>query len=301
MAKLSRFRDDAARQRFLIAYDNALAAWPVPPTQRDIDTRYGTTHVHSCGSRDGAPIILLHAVAVSSPSWFASVAVLGADHPVHAIDTIADAGRSTQTAPIRDAADMARWLDDVLEGLDVDAAHLIGLSYGGWLALNQARRSPDRLASVVAVDPPGAIGRARVTFMLKLVPDGLLAKFARSDKALHRLLQALNNGQLPTQPLLDLSVCGLRSFHVKQPFPKRMSDDDLRSIRIPTLLLFGEQSPVNHARQAAARARRLVANVEAEVVPNAGHALPMEDPELFARRVLRFIEAGAPTHDEEEP
>lgn len=33
--------------------------------------------------------------------------------------------------------------------------HLVGSSYGGWLALNQAHRSPDRLASVTLLDPGG--------------------------------------------------------------------------------------------------------------------------------------------------
>jgi pimeloyl-ACP methyl ester carboxylesterase len=106
--------------------------------------------------------------------------------------------------------DTSQWLDDVLAALDLDRAHLVGLSYGGWLALNQARRSPDRLASITSVDPPGALGRASVTFIIKILPDSLLAKFAKSDKALHRLLRLLNNGTPPAQRLLELSVAGLR-------------------------------------------------------------------------------------------
>jgi pimeloyl-ACP methyl ester carboxylesterase len=230
----------------------------------------------------------LHGVGASSPSWFANVAGLGQDHPVLAVDTITDAGRSIQTAPIRKQVDIALWLDDVLAGLDVDRVHLVGLSYGGWLALNQALRSPQRLASITSVEPPGAIARMR--FNVKMLPDGVLAKFAHSDAALHRLLRLLNNGAAVAPPIVDLATAWFRTFVLKQPFPGRLNDEELRSIRTPTLLLFGERSLVTDAARAVDRARGLIANVDAEIVADAGHMLPIEKPDLFTRRLLAFID-----------
>ncbi|MDP9333460.1 MAG: alpha/beta hydrolase [Actinomycetota bacterium] len=287
--KLGRFRDDAARRRFLTAYDAALTFWPAPPTQLDVETRYGPTHVLSSGPSKGTPIVLLHAIAVASPAWFADTAALSHSHPVYAIDTITDPGRSTQTKRVRNGVDFAEWLVDVLAALDLARVHLVGLSYGGWLALNQALRSPDRIASITSVDPPNAIGTPRARFFVKMAPDSVLASLAKSDKALHRLLRLLNNGTVPSQPLLDLSVAGLRTFRGKQPFPKRMTDAELRSIDVAALLFFGERSPVNQARKAADRIRRCIPQAEIEVVPDAGHMLPVEKPELFTRRVLTFI------------
>jgi pimeloyl-ACP methyl ester carboxylesterase len=286
--KISRFRDAGARSRYLSAYDNALAAWSASPAQLDIETRYGTTHVLSCGASTGTPIVLLHGVGASSPSWFANVAGLGQHHPVLAVDTITDAGRSIQTAPIRKRVDLALWLDDVLARLDVDRVHLVGLSYGGWLALNQALRSPERLASITSVEPPGAIARMR--FNAKMLPDGVLAKFAHSDAALHRLFRLLNNGAVLAPPIVDLATAWFRTFVLKQPFPGRLNDEELRSIRTPMLLLFGERSLVTDAARAADRARGLIANVEAEIVTDAGHMLPIEKPDLFTRRLLAFID-----------
>ncbi len=287
--KIGHFRSDEARDRFMAAYDNVLAFWPSPPTPLDVETRYGATHVLSCGPEAGTPIVLLHGVAVSSPSWFASIGALSEAHRVFAVDAIGDAGHSTQTAPVRTGDEMSRWLDDVFAALGLDAVHLIGLSYGGWLALNQASRSSGRLVSLIAVDPIGAIGRPSATFMLKIVPDSVLA-MAKSERAIHRLLRRLNNGTPVEQPLLDLSVAGLRTYVGKQPFPKRLSDDDLRAIHTPTLILFGQKSPVNNVDRAVARAHVLVAGVATEIVPDAGHMLPVERPTVFTNRVLRFID-----------
>jgi pimeloyl-ACP methyl ester carboxylesterase len=234
--------------------------------------------------------VLLPAIAVSAASWYANVGALGAQHPVFAIDAIGDVGRSQQTEPVRDGETMSRWLDSVIEALGFDRVHLIGLSYGGWIALNHACRSPAHLASVTAVDPPGAIVRTRARFMLEILPDAMLAKVAKSDAALHRLLRKLNNGTLPEQPLLDLSVAGLRTFIGKQPRPRRLSDSELASIRIPTYLLIGARSPLTDAPQAVDRVCSLIPDVDAEIIPDAGHMVPNEHPALFNEHVLRFLD-----------
>ncbi len=285
-----RFRDAAAQERFEAAYERALEAWPRPPLQRHVDTRFGLTNILSCGASQGVPIVLLPAIAVSAPSWFANAGPLGAQHAVFAVDTIGDVGRSQQTEPVTDAAAMARWLDAVLDALGFDRVHLIGLSYGGWVALNQACRSPERLASITAVDPPGALVKTRARFMLEILPDAMLAKVAKSDAALQRLLRKLNNGALPDQPLLDLSVAGLRTFIGKLPRPRQLSDTELGSIRIPTYILIGGRSPLTEAARAVERVCELIPHVDAEIVPDAGHMLPTENPGAFNGRVLQFID-----------
>ena len=69
-----------------------------------------------------------------------------------------------------------------------------------------------------------------------------------------------------------------------------MTDDQLRTITAPTLLLFGEQSPVNHSRRAADRSRRLLTDVAVEIIPGVGHMLPLEQPDLFTHRLLSFVD-----------
>lgn len=287
--QIGRFRSEAAKARYIAAYDTALASWPIAPTHQEALTRFGSTHVLRTGASEGTPIVLLHAITVASPMWAPNVAALGTEHPVYAIDTVCDVGRSVQTARVRTGADIAEWLDEVLAGLDLPPAHLVGLSYGGWIALNQARRLPGRVASITSVDPVGAIGRAQGSFLLRILPDSLLASIAKSDKALYRLLQLLNDGALPDEPLLELCVAGLRTFVGKQPFPRRLSDDDLRGLDTPAQLFFCGRSPVNDARRAAQRVEDFMPNASVEVISDSGHMLPVVQPEVFSSLALAFI------------
>jgi pimeloyl-ACP methyl ester carboxylesterase len=58
---------------------------------------------------------------------------------------------------------------------------------------------------------------------------------------------------------------------------------------VPALLLFCGSSPVNHAQKAAQRCRDVIPNATVDVISDSGHMLPVEQPALFAGRVLDFV------------
>ena len=63
-------------------------------------------------------------------------------------------------APLTPPDACAAWLDELLGQLGAGPhgdrpAHLVGLSYGGWIAMNQAIRAPGRVASLTLLDPAG--------------------------------------------------------------------------------------------------------------------------------------------------
>ncbi len=284
--KIGRFRNDDAQARFDAAYASALASWPVTPIALDVPTRFGTTRVNSCGSSSGSPIVLLHGMMMTSTSWAPNVVDLGRHHPLYAVDTICDAGQSVQERRIHGGEDLAAWLDEVVDGLGLDRTHLVGLSYGSWISINQAMRSPSRVISATAIEPPGVITRGKVKLILQFVRAGV----RRTGPAFERLTRVLSNGHLPPPPIYEVLRSGFLDFKVVQPFAELLDDDELRSITRPILLLFGGRSPMSDGDRAIKRARGLIPEVEAEIVPGTAHTPPLEAPELTDRRILQFID-----------
>ncbi|MCM2524433.1 alpha/beta hydrolase [Stenotrophomonas maltophilia] len=74
---------------------------------------------------------------------------------VHAVDIIGEPGLSEGTQPALDSDAHAQWLDDVLDALGVESAAFVGLSFGGFLALDYALRRPARVNALVLVSPLG--------------------------------------------------------------------------------------------------------------------------------------------------
>ena len=284
--KLGHFRTEEARHRFEVAYDRALALWPTVPRAIDVATSYGSTRVNACGAATGTPVVLLHGMMATSTSWGPNVTRLGEHHPLFAVDAICDTGRSVQRRPVRDRDDLEQWFLEVLDGLELGRTHVIGLSYGAWIAINHALRSPERVVSVTAVEPPGVITRGRVAFSVRF----LKAAVTRSDKDFARIVDMLSGGNAPAEPLVEVLHCGFRDFKPGLPFAKLLKDDELRSLAPPMLLLFGARSPMSDGARAVERARTLVPHVEADLLAGTAHTPPLERPDLFDERVCQFLD-----------
>jgi pimeloyl-ACP methyl ester carboxylesterase len=69
------------------------------------------------------------------------------------------------------------------------------------------------------------------------------------------------------------------------------TDEELRRIAVPTLLLIGEREVIYDPRTAIDRARRWIANLEAALVPGANHGLPMEQAERVNKQIVGFLAA----------
>lgn len=72
--------------------------------------------------------------------------------------------------------------------------------------------------------------------------------------------------------------------------PQLFTDEELRSVALPTLLLIGGEERLYDPVHAIERARRLLPNVDAELITEAGHELPASKPATLDSRVLEFLE-----------
>ena len=152
--ELGSWVSDAAREKFLAAYERAFALWPQPVEEFDIETATATTRVHAYRPHPGGtPVVLLS--AFNAAGWYPQVAALARDGPVYGIDQPGDANPSVPRALMTPPASCAAWLDELLGQLSDRPAHLVGLSSGGWVAMNQAIRASARVASITLLDPAG--------------------------------------------------------------------------------------------------------------------------------------------------
>lgn len=287
-SRVGRFTSEAARSRFLAAYDELFELWPTPRQEWDVETSFGTTHVHRYGPAEGEPIVLLHGADANASTWYRNVAGLGECHPVFAVDAIGHPGRSVQRAPMTKPMENAAWLDELLAGLGLDKVHLVGHSYGGWLALNQAMHSPGRLATISLLDP-GGFTKTPVLFyvhMLISVPAGMAPRRLRS-----RLGDWLANVALKEPRLLSMALLAARTYRPVRPGPSGVTDDDLRLVHTPSLILLAERTTLLKQDELSVRARSLMVSAEVEIVPGTGHGLPLERPQYVNTRILDFVES----------
>jgi pimeloyl-ACP methyl ester carboxylesterase len=207
--------------------------------------------------------------------------------PAYALDVVGDVGRSTQTAPIDDRAALSSWLADVLDGLDVERAHLVGASYGGWAALAFAQHAPERVASLTLVEP--VLDKLRPMFWLHGIATGvalLLPPRLRRAAARRLHFRALGGAD---KRVLRLGFLAQSRYRRGLPRFAPVDDDELATLTTRTLVLLGAHSTVHHTRRLAARIARVAPAIDVEVVPDAGHPLPFDEPATVAAHLCRFL------------
>jgi pimeloyl-ACP methyl ester carboxylesterase len=86
---------------------------------------------------------------------------------------------------------------------------------------------------------------------------------------------------------------GARYFRLPSTvLPVPYTDEELRGVTNPTLLLIGQQETLYDPVPALARAKKLIPNIRAELIPQASHDLPVSQPEAVNRRILEFLTAA---------
>jgi pimeloyl-ACP methyl ester carboxylesterase len=284
--RLPIFSKSDGRAKYMAAYEAMFTLWKVPYDPIDIKTGYGSTHINASGPGDGHPLVLLHGAGLSSTAWFANIAELSADHRVYAVDVIGDAGKSIAERLMRRRLDYAEWLREVFDGLNIERGYLLGHSYGGWLTLNMALAYPARVKGIVLLAPAASIYPMNVLTKLGLH----LAAFTFLRPSARSMFKMLaSKGTVFEETFIHLMEMVTRYCVSAIMFPTIYTEEELKQIELPTLLLIGAGEKIYNPRKAIDRAQRLMPNLTAEIIPDVGHTLNMEQPEIINARILEFL------------
>ncbi len=187
---MGRFTSAVAEARFRSVYTEVMARLPPPAGTEVIATEFGRVHVYRFGTDDGVPLVLLPGRAGSTTMWEPNIPVWAAERRVYAVEVLGEAGLSVQERPIRDADDQAAWLGATLQGLGLGRAHLVGVSFGGWLAMNLALHGSKTVASLSLIEPAYVFGR----FPLKIVLASLATLPGAPEFLRDRMLSWISGG-----------------------------------------------------------------------------------------------------------
>jgi len=257
--------------------------------------------------RDGTgPPVALAAgfVGDARSTWGSQIDALSADFTVLAWDA-PGSGRSSDPPESFRAADYADCWASFLGALGFPRAHLVGLSFGGIVALSLVERQPEVALSLSLVSayagwsgslpaeevearlrscrqaselPPAEFAAAMVPSMFsEAAPDSVVAGYAASIRR--------------------FSPVGFRTMATAA------ADADLRhmlaDVRVPTLLLYGDQD-LRAPLEAARAIHRGVPSSRLVVLPGVGHVCTVEAPDEVNRTLGEFLRSASDGRDATE-
>jgi pimeloyl-ACP methyl ester carboxylesterase len=273
----------AVRDRYL----EILKHWPVPNQQLRVPTREGETFVVSCGHPDAPALLLLHGSMANSAMWMGDVAAWAARFRVYAVDVIGEAGLSAPSRPPLASEAHALWLDDVMQGLSLASTSMIGVSLGGWLALDFATRRPERVESLVVVCP-GGVGRQKISIVFKTIPLRMLGNWGKRQAAELVLGRAPANPSPAVQYFMQFMSLIHRNFRSRMVKLPIFSNDALRRLTMPVMAIVGGKDVLIDSAETKRRLEQNVPRAEIRYLPDAGHFIPSQRD-----AILEFLLTGA--------
>jgi pimeloyl-ACP methyl ester carboxylesterase len=293
------FRSVQAQEQYLASYDLRAKQWPVASETRMVKTAYGQTFVRISGPADAQPLVLLPGGFATSLMWMSNIEALSASYKSYAVDNIYDNGRSIYTHPLQGPDGFVNWLDDLFTVLDLgDNIHLMGISNGGWLASQYALRFPDRVAKLVLLAPAATVLQLQVMFAIRLFAGGLF-NFLLSRRSFITtslcwifadLVQKDEAGRMLVDEIADEILLAFQCFKPRAYVnPTVLSDQELHSLKMPTLFLVGEHEKIYSAPRAVRRLNAVAPQIKTEIILQAGHDLAFVQAEVVNRKVLEFL------------
>jgi pimeloyl-ACP methyl ester carboxylesterase len=241
------------------------------------------------GDANGEPIILLHGYSDSSFSYSTVLPLLDRKYRVYVLD---QRGHGESDRPANAYA-LSQFAADVLAFMDVmkiDKATIVGHSMGSFVAQHVAVAAPERVKRMVLSGSATTIRNTVVTELQREVN-------ALSDPIPERFVRDFQVG-MAFQPMSDAFVAGVVKDSLNMPArvwrevmaemlsPK--SQVELRKIKVPTLILWGDKETVFPRSEQDALLAALP-NARLKVYEDTGHAMHWERPERFAKDLQEFM------------
>jgi 3-oxoadipate enol-lactonase len=249
---------------------------------------------------EGEPFILIMGIGYDSTLWGLHQVPFFSKHFKTIVFDNRDAGRSSKATKSYSIRDMADDLAGLMNGLDIERTHLLGLSMGGMIAQEFALSYPEKLEKLVLTGTGAANARSMFdpisiwSYVKTQDTDGLMfaaqqfiwlfsESFNRNHEAVNQTLQMLASNPNP--------VSAEAYQRQAEAYVKHDTLDRLNQVSAPTIVIAGEQDRLTPP---------WICKEVADTIPNAkyklitgegsSHVLPLERPDDFNQAVLSFLQ-----------
>ncbi|KAA0918337.1 alpha/beta fold hydrolase [Dietzia sp. ANT_WB102] len=276
------------------------------PELRELSTEHGVLRYREAG--EGPPLVMLHGSGPGVTGWrnFAGNVPAFAEHFRTFVVELPGFGVSDDFGAPHPMVSAQTAVRAFLDGMGLDRVHLLGNSMGGFVGIDFAAASPERVDKMVT------IGGAGASLFAPSPGEGIvrLSEFVE-DPTRERLVDWLHSmvfdRSLVTEDMIEqrwahatdaATLASSRMMYGRAALERMAADardpesvpawTRLRAVRAPTLITWGRDDRVSPLDMSLLPMRLLV-NGEIHVFPNCGHWVMIEQKAAFESAVVAFL------------
>ena len=179
-------------------------------------------------------------------------------------------------------------LDNLFDRLRFNSVHLVGTAMGGYIALDYATYKPERIKTLtIAASGLGLQGDPEYNEYRKRAEIPGMADQPAHIREVSPDYRASNPEGL--EHWLHIHHNGQQKGVARAPLLRPNTPEKLADVESPTLLIAGGIDLVTPSGAMRLWSRHIVAPKEFMVIPEAGHVLVWEQPEVFNQVLVDFL------------
>lgn len=231
------------------------------------------------GEKTKGPILIfIHGWGVDATSWSGVIEkFLPYASRIFAVD-LPGFGKSENPKHTFDVGCYTDIMEEFIKKLNIKEAVLIGHSFGGRIALRLSIKIPKSILKSVLVSSAGIRTRSRRVKILKKLSKIMKLFFGRSENIKEKAYKLVGSDyQLKPE--------------LKDTFRRVINEEDTNlfsKVSVPTLLLWGEVDKITPL-SSGKRMNKEIKNSEIFIIPDVGHFIFLDEPEIFVRKIIKFI------------
>lgn len=283
------FQTKKEKQNYLNSYDKALKLWDIPYAEENIKTSFGTAHVILAGPKNGKDLVLLHGMDASSTMWYPNIKALTKNHRIYAIDFLMEPGKSTLTAKPLSKEEIVIFYNEIFNYYKLKNFNIVAASRGGWIATLLAAQKTNSIDKIVLLSPAQTfkfidkVGKTSSALFLKLFPSE--KKFQKTLKTFSTHPEKISTVYKRQFYLANKYASSNSSMLKMTPF----SNEELKSVRNPVLVLIGDQDVIN-SEESLVKAKEFLPNSKTKMIKDAGHFLTIDQSKIVNDAMVDFLE-----------
>ena len=244
------------------------------------------------GPEDADVVVLSNGVLMSTASWAAQTQALATHYRV----LLYDCRGMWQSEHPQGPYSMDMHTDDLaalLDALDIESAHIAGISYGGEISLLFGIKYPQKTRSLIIASSVSQVYPQLEGFM----QGWIAATRARDPEMLFNVTYPLNFSEAWIAANPEVLKAARKRYQELDfnaflelliSFSELNITADLHKISAPTLVISGEDDLLKPRKYSDIIARE-IPGAELVSIPAAGHAVCWEQPVLFNELILGFL------------
>lgn len=284
------FRYESGRENLEQWYKRFLNKVDAPRESAYVETSFGTNHILKAGNESKPPLLCLHSMLTSSAHLVSELQLLLDNYHIIAPDLPGQSVRGLNIRLSYKDKSFASWLHEIINELELEKTNLLGVSLGGFAALQFSEVHPEKVKNLILIVPAGIVRGSTWEGIKKMAIPSLMYQFNKSEKRLRNFVDPLLTtwdddwghyiGDAFTYFKPDLRI------------PPLISSNAIKEWKLPTLVFAGEDDISFPGKSMIQKLESNNSEIQTELLEDCKHS-PPTTPEFrkwLAGRIRNFLQ-----------